>query len=42
MGALTPPFDVSPSITSLAKHHLSHASVFSLLVVKLQQSTILN
>lgn len=35
-GALTPLFDVSPSITFLAKHHLSHASVFSPLVAKSQ------
>ena len=41
-GALTPLFNISPSITFLAKHHLSHASVFSPLVVKLQRSTVLN
>lgn len=35
-GALTPPFDISPSITFLAKHHLSLVSVFSPLVVKSQ------
>jgi hypothetical protein len=41
-GTLTPLFNVSPSITFLAKHHLSHASVFSPLVVKSQQSAVLN
>jgi hypothetical protein len=42
MDTLTPLFNVSQSITSLVRHHPSHVSVFSLLVVKSQQSAVLN
>lgn len=42
MGALTPLFDVLPLITFLAKHHLSHASIFYPLVVRSQRSAVLN
>src|ERR1700678_3879129 len=42
MDTLIPLFNILPLITLLVGHHPSHASGFSLQVVKLQQSAMLN
>jgi hypothetical protein len=42
MDTLIPLFNILPLITSLVGHHPSHASGFSLQVVKLQQSAMIN